>query len=137
MRKSNLFLTVDIVLFKKTGPQIEVLLIQRKNPPFQHCWALPGGYVDADEDPDFAAVRELKEETHLSAALEQLRVFGKPGRDPRGHVVSVAYTGWVGPEAVAKADDDAAQVAWFSLNQLPDLAFDHQKIINCAVQKYL
>ncbi|MEE4197942.1 MAG: NUDIX hydrolase [Bacteroidales bacterium] len=127
--------TVDIIVFKKTGRMDQVLLIERKNPPFKDCWALPGGFVDKDEDLEKAACRELKEETSIEdIALSQLHTFGKPGRDPRGHTISVVYTGILNPgDQKIQAGDDAKNLQWFSINQLPELAFDHREIIEYAV----
>ncbi len=129
-------LTVDIVLFRSGASAPEVLLIQRGHPPYAECWALPGGFVDQDEPLEGAAHRELQEETALEdVTLHQLAAFGEPGRDPRGWTVSIAYWGWVTPEAVtsARAGDDAAQIAWWPLNALPPLAFDHANILRAAM----
>lgn len=134
MRVSNVSLTVDIVIFKLIQNDCFVLLIQRKNEPYQNHWALPGGYVNDFENPDDAAVRELFEETHVHANLEQLKVFGKPNRDPRGHVVSVAYVGFVDYSVQAMAADDALNAQWFNVLELPQLAFDHDEIIAFALQ---
>lgn len=128
-------LTVDIVLLKIGDSEVEVLLIQRKHPPFEGCWALPGGFVDQDETPEAAARRELLEETNLkTVALQQLGAFGDPGRDPRGWTVSIAFWGWLDAQDAlqARAGDDAANVAWWPLNTLPPLAFDHAKILALA-----
>lgn len=137
MRVSNIFLTVDIVLFKATSEGTFVLLIQRKNEPCKLCWALPGGFVDENENPDTAAARELFEETSIKATLQQLQVFGKPNRDPRGHVVSVAYIGWVDNSVLALAADDALNACWFNVSDLPQLAFDHEEIIKFAMKKQI
>ena len=89
-------LTVDIVLFHRSGVDIEVLLIKRAREPFKGRWAFPGGFVDKDESLEAAAARELREETGLHGIkLEQLAAFGDPGRDPRGHTVSVVFYGTV------------------------------------------
>ncbi len=128
-------LTVDIVLLKVGDSGVEVLLIQRKHPPFEECWALPGGFVDQDEAPEAAARRELLEETNLeTVGLQQLGAFGDPGRDPRGWTVSIAFWGWLDAQDAlrARAGDDAANVAWWPLNALPPLAFDHAKILALA-----
>ncbi len=132
MRISNISLTVDIVLFKLVEKQLFVLLIQRKNEPYKLCWALPGGYVEQNENPDYAAIRELYEETCVHAKLQQLGVFGRPDRDPRGHVVSVAYLGQVDHSVKAVAADDALNVQWYNVLELPQLAFDHREIIEYA-----
>ena len=136
MRKSNIFVTIDIIIIKKTLPDILLLLIKRKNEPFKDHWALPGGFVDENEDLEVAAKRELEEETNIKAAhLEQIGAFGKPFRDPRGHLVTVAYFGIVDENTIAIANDDAKEVRWFSLKNLPQLAFDHSDIINTALKK--
>lgn len=137
MRTSKIFVTVDAVIFRKAGNGHEILFIQRKNEPFRGQWAIPGGFVDEGEDLPDAARRELREETGLEAGeVEQLGAFGKPGRDPRQHTVSVAYVGFVDEDAVAVAADDAAEAKWFSVKTLPELAFDHKEIVTLALQKY-
>lgn len=123
-------LTVDVALVTRE-PHPRVLLIQRRADPFQGQWALPGGFVDENERLIDAARRELREETGLEAAdLEQVHTFGDPGRDPRGWTVSVAYLAVVSPERLKPvAADDAADVDWFPLADLPPLAFDHAEIL--------
>lgn len=136
MRVSKTFVTVDAVIFKTVDNVIFLLLIQRKNNPYKDCWALPGGFVEEHEDIDLAVKRELFEETHIATDnLKQLRAFGKPSRDPRGHVISIVYYGFVGEEVQAKADDDAKAAAWFAVDSLPEMAFDHLEIINFALNK--
>jgi len=134
-------LTVDAVVLRTAGEvpgrHQEILLIQRGNHPFAGQWALPGGFVDLGESPEEAARRELYEETGLSAGrFTQVGVFGDPGRDPRGWVVSVAY--FVRLEhagSVAVAGDDASRVQWWPANRLPPLAFDHAKIVEMALMR--
>lgn len=134
MRLSNIFVTVDAVVLTDHSPK-KVLLIRRKNEPFKGCWALPGGFVDQDEDLEIAACRELLEETGVKAnATSQIGAFGKPGRDPRHHTVSVAYRFDVHKDTLANAADDATEVGWFSLDDLPDLAFDHAEILSAALK---
>ena len=130
-------LTVDCVVFGFDGGGLQVLLIRRALEPFLGSWALPGGFVDMDEDLDQAARRELQEETHLSRVfLEQLFTFGTPGRDPRGRVVSVAYYALVRPDQhPATGDSDASEAAWHPVDQLPPLAFDHTQIIAKALER--
>lgn len=126
----SIFLTVDILLFRTVNNQQEILLIQRLKEPFKDYWALPGGFVDKDEDLEDAAKRELEEETSIKIdALQQFRAYGKPDRDPRGHTVSILFYGTVDEKTIAIAQDDAKSVKWFSLNDLPLLAFDHSEII--------
>lgn len=131
-------LTVDIIIFRINNNLPELLLIRRGNAPFKGKWALPGGFVDEDEPLEKAAERELKEETSLKGMLlTQMHTFGEPGRDPRGHTVSVVYVGYLPEGAVARAGDDAAQAAWFSLDDLPSMAFDHDKIVAMAESIFL
>lgn len=136
MRNSTTFLTVDAVIFKKMNDVNQVLLIERKNNPYQNHWALPGGFVEENEDLLVAVKRELFEETHIETdGLQQLGAFGKSFRDPRGHVVSVVYYGFVAEDTIAVADDDAKDTHWFAVNELPKMAFDHLEIINFALTK--
>ena len=138
MHISKIFLTVDTVIFKFVNTNYHLLLIQRSNNPFKNFWALPGGFVDENEDLEAAAIRELQEETSIKIeSLEQLKAFGKPFRDPRNHTVSVAFLGFVQDETIAIAADDAKEVKWFSIDELPELAFDHDEIINFALTKIL
>jgi 8-oxo-dGTP diphosphatase len=135
-------LTADVVLLAVGHSELQVLLIQRDKPPFKGTWALPGGFVKVGESPEDAARRELEEETDIRGIqLEQLRVFGDPGRDPRGHVVTVVFLGLLDcdgsvgqrPREV-EAGSDAAQARWWSIGNLPSLAFDHAEILAYALQ---
>jgi len=135
MKTSNIFVTVDAVIFRKDSDKLEILLIRRKNEPFKDTWALPGGFVDEGEDLEDAAIRELEEETSVKIEnAEQLKAFGKPGRDPRHHTVSVAFKAFVPADTVAVAADDAKEIGWFSVDDLPALAFDHDEIIAFALR---
>jgi 8-oxo-dGTP diphosphatase len=129
--------TTDVVLFTIRDAELQLLLIRRSNPPFQDCWALPGGFLDIDEDLDRCAARELQEETGVSDLyLEQLGTFGAVGRDPRERVISVAYFALAPAERLSiRAGDDAADARWFALPDLPPLAFDHAEIIRIAQQR--
>lgn len=130
-------LTADVVLFAVGEGALRVLLIQRDKPPFEEDWAFPGGFVNLGEAPWDAARRELEEETNFrDVTLEQLRAFGEPGRDPRGHVVTVAYLGVTRSDTPrrAEAGSDAARARWWSVNDLPPLAFDHADVLACALQ---
>ena len=136
MRTSAIFLTVDTVILKLIGKDYHILLIQRRNNPFKDFWSLPGGFVNENEDLETAAKRELFEETSVKIEkLEQLKAFGKPFRDPRSHMVTVAFLGFVLEETIAIAADDAKDVKWIAVNDLPELAFDHDEIINFALTK--
>lgn len=126
---SKIFVTVDVLVINKKTE--EILLIKRLNEPFKDCWALPGGFVDENEDLEQAARRELFEETNIETdEMTQIGTFGKPYRDPRGHMISVAYQTNLIESQKVKAKDDAKEVKWFSIKDLPELAFDHLEIIN-------
>ena len=129
--------TVDAVIFKLDRGKPRVLLIQRGNEPFKGQWAVPGGFVDMDEDLLDAAKRELQEETSLTnIELEQFHTFGKPGRDPRGRNITICFFGIANPTQHAKAGDDAAKAKWFDIENLPaNLAFDHDEVLKIAITK--
>lgn len=130
-------LTVDCVIFGLDDEELKVLLIERGLEPFEGRWAIPGGFVIPGESVDDAARRELLEETGLkNIFLEQLYTFGRPDRDPREHVVSVAYyalTNLSGHQV--QADTDARSAAWFAVHDVPELAFDHDEILEMALRR--
>ena len=127
-------LTVDAAVFRKRKNNFKILLIERGNPPFQEMWALPGGFLDMDETLEEAVVRELEEETGLTGIeLNQLKAFSAIDRDPRGRTVSVIFWGILHDDQQAVAGDDASKAAWFDLDELPELAFDHKEVIELAV----
>ena len=130
--------TVDAVVFSMSEGSMRVLLVNRGKEPYKGKWAVPGGFIEIDEELEDAIARELKEETGLTGVqLEQMRTFGKCGRDPRGRQISIAFTGIV-TEGLDKirAGDDAAKVQWFGIEELPkDLAFDHDEMIKCGIEK--
>jgi len=131
-------LTVDILITRKTNTGLKILLIQRLNAPFKDNWALPGGFVDMGESLEQAAGRELAEETGLTnIKLEQFKAFSTPDRDPRGHTISVVFTGLLTSDLKVTAGDDAKNVNWFNVNNLPVLAFDHKEIISEALKNHL
>lgn len=130
--------TTDVVVFTIREQRLQLLLIRRANPPFQGQWALPGGFLDIDEDLDTCAARELAEETGLSDLyLEQLCTFGAPDRDPRERVISVAYYALVCSDRIPEpvASSDAAAVAWLPFDEIPEIAFDHDRIIAKAHER--
>jgi 8-oxo-dGTP diphosphatase len=132
----NPALTVDgVVLLRQAegvlGDHYSVLLVERGRDPFKGRYALPGGFVDYGEDIEAAIHREIQEETGLEGLpFRQFRTFGKPGRDPRGHTVSVVYVAvLIGEAPGVVGGDDAASADWFPVKRLPDLAFDHAHIL--------
>ncbi len=134
----KIFVTVDVSLFRKINNNFEILLIQRLNDPFKDYWALPGGFVDENEELETAAKRELFEETDIQLfQVKQIKAYGNPNRDPRHHTISVAFVGEIDSLAEAKAKDDAKAVKWFSIDELPALAFDHAEIIRDAIEKHI
>ncbi|WP_044397929.1 NUDIX domain-containing protein [Lacinutrix sp. Hel_I_90] len=135
--KQSIKLSVDAVVFGYESETISVLLIKRKYEPFKGKWAIPGGFVLDNESLEEAVERELKEETGIKINyLEQLYTFGNPKRDPRSRVVSVAYFGLIKPSAFKiLAATDAEEVAWFKINELPALSFDHDEILKLAITR--
>jgi 8-oxo-dGTP diphosphatase len=111
--------TCDAVVFTMRADDLAVLLIRRKDEPFKGQWALPGGYVNENESLDRAVTRELAEETGLTGArLEQLGAFGDPGRDPRGHIITIAWVTFLVAEGKITAGDDASAAEWHSFRTL-------------------
>ncbi|CAM4260871.1 NUDIX domain-containing protein [Gillisia limnaea] len=134
MRDQNIAVTVDSVIFKEVRNGYELLLIRRKNDPFKNQWSLPGGFLEVDEALETGALRELKEETGLSMEkLQQVGAFGALGRDPRGRTISVAFAGKINNPSEVKGGDDAEDAQWFSIDDIPELAFDHAEIIKAAI----
>lgn len=130
-------LTVDCVVFGLDEDDLQILLIQRDLPPFEGDWALPGGFVRLEETLDEAALRELSEETGLkNVYLEQLYSFGTVNRDPRERVVTVAYYALVNlSDHRVQAATDARNAAWFAVDDIPSLAFDHDQILEMAHER--
>jgi 8-oxo-dGTP diphosphatase len=139
MKPTPVLVATDFVLFSTEGKETFVLLIQRLNPPFQNSWALPGGFLDPDEDLATCALRELAEETSVKLdKAQQLGIYDAPNRDPRGRVISVAYSAAITKNSInPRAADDAKNLCWQPLNNLPELAFDHQQIIEDAQARML
>jgi 8-oxo-dGTP diphosphatase len=128
---------VDVVIFTLRQDDLQVLLVQRKHPPFEGRWAIPGGFVDEGESLEAAARRELEEETGVqNVYLEQLYTFGEPRRDPRGRVITVTYLALVPAPLAVQAGSDASQARWWSVYHLPGrIAFDHDEILKYALQR--
>lgn len=135
--RSSIQVTVDVVIFALRESELQVLLIQRGVPPFKDRWALPGGFVLEGESLEEAARRELSEETGVrDVYLEQLYTFGDPDRDPRGRVVTVAYYALLTSEtAPLVAGTDAGAARWMPARAHPPLAFDHEDILRCALER--
>ncbi len=123
-------LTVDSIVFTKEDNSTFVLLIQRGREPFKNKWALPGGFVNIDELLETACRRELEEETGLKVdKMEQFKAFDAIDRDPRHRTISVVFSAEISEKQEVKGGDDAAHAKWFSISELPELAFDHQQIL--------
>jgi len=123
-------LTTDVAVIAPGGGGHSVLLIKRANDPFAGGWALPGGFLEPRELLEHCARRELREETGLEVgALEQLGAYDTPDRDPRGWIISVVYIVRVVEELPVAGADDAADARWFGLGKLPQLAFDHDRVL--------
>lgn len=129
--------TVDVVIFSLVEDDLQVLLVKRKGPPFAGVWAIPGGFVHLDESLEEAAARELAEETGVTGVfIEQLYTFGSPERDPRTRVITVAYFALVPHDAIHHhPSGDAVETSWFSVYDLPELAFDHHRILEYALRR--
>lgn len=133
MRKQDIGITVDAVIFVREENGLRLLLIKRNNDPYKGQWALPGGFLKEDESLQDGAKRELEEETGLRPKdLWQIRAFGEPGRDPRGRIISIAFMGVLDRVEEVKGGDDAGDASWFQLSNLPQLVFDHKEIIAAA-----
>ena len=125
----------DCVIFGFDGTNLKILLIQRGVDPYKGKWALPGGFLKPEEAAEEGALRELKEETGLEPAyIEQFHTYSAPDRDPRERVISIAFLALVKLQNV-QGGDDAAEARWFSVNEIPQLAFDHDVILRDAQSK--
>ena len=130
--------TVDAIVFWIDLETPKVLLIKRNNDPFKGQWAIPGGFIELDEELDHAVARELQEETGLkNVPLTQMHTFGTIGRDPRGRQITITYLGTVtGRNIPIKGGDDASEAKWFPITTLPtNLAFDHADVLKMAIQR--
>jgi 8-oxo-dGTP diphosphatase len=129
--------TIDTLVYREGNDCIEVLLIKRKKEPYKDYWALPGGFLEMDETPEDGAKRELMEETSLNIeVLKEIGTFGDLNRDPRGRTITIAFYTFIDhrlQEATARSD--ASEVGWFSVKDLPPMAFDHEKIFKEGILK--
>lgn len=129
-------LTADCVVVTKET-DAKVLLIERGDDPYKGCWAFPGGFMNMDETTEQCAIRELEEETGLHVNnVVQIGAYSKVDRDPRGRTVTVAYLAIVDRPLVVIGQDDATKAEWWPLSNLPELAFDHDRIMQDAVRIY-
>ena len=127
--------TTDCIIFTYEDWQLKVLLVRRGGEPYKGEWAFPGGFLKMNETAEQGALRELREETALTpTALVQLGVFSDVDRDPRERVITIAWYALVKPSAVV-GGDDADEAAWFPVDDLPPLAFDHRKILKAALER--
>lgn len=135
-RYEHMAVTTDCVIFTYEDWKLKVLLIRRGGEPYKGMWAFPGGFLRTNETAEQGALRELREETSLqpSSPIVQLGVFSDPDRDPRERVITIAFYALVKPSEVA-GGDDADEAAWFSVEELPHLAFDHKKVFEAAMER--
>jgi 8-oxo-dGTP diphosphatase len=131
--------TADAVIFKVADyDRLNVLLIKRQNDPYKDQWALPGGFIDQNETLEQCVEREVKEETGISGIkFYQLEAFSQPERDPRHRTITIAFWGFCKDESDMAAGSDATTAKWFEINEVPDLAFDHEKILKKALVRAL
>jgi len=129
--------TTDIIIFTIQDDNLKILLVKRDIRPFKNQWALPGGFVRINESLEQTAKRELEEETGVKDVyLEQLYTFGNPKRDPRGRIISIAYIALINSENIKlKATTDVSDAQWFSIEKIPELAFDHNKILDYSLRR--
>ena len=128
--------TADVVAITKEEVP-KVLLIQRGFEPYKGCWAFHGGFMEMNETTEECAIRELQEETGLKlTSMVQVGAYSKVDRDPRGRTITIAYLAIVDEQLSVIAQDDAAMAEWFSIKNLPTLAFDHNEIMTDAISMY-
>ena len=129
--------TVDVLMMSLRQRDLQILLIKRRSWPYEGMWAIPGGFINMRESLETAAKRELQEETGVQDVyLEQLYTFGDPGRDPRTRVITVVYFALLNSERLqVRPATDVVDVGWFSVYELPPLAFDHAQIIEYALNR--
>lgn len=128
-------ITTDAVIFSLLAGRLAVLLIQRANEPYKNSWALPGGFLEAEESLEEGCRRELKEETGLEiGSLKQVGIYDQTDRDPRGRTITVAFTTKIDKPKIVVGADDAKEARWILIDELDNLAFDHLKIIEHALK---
>ncbi|WP_455095197.1 NUDIX domain-containing protein [Prevotella koreensis] len=126
--------TADCIVFACQNEKTQVLLIKRGSEPCKDMWALPGGFMNIDESAEEAAIRELKEETEIDVKeVTQVGAYSKVDRDPRERVITIAFYTVIDNPVKAVGQDDAKQAEWFTLDNLPTLAFDHSEILSAAI----
>ena len=126
--------TADCIVFACQNEKTQVLLIKRGSEPCKDMWALPGGFMNIDESAEEAATRELKEETGIDVKeVTQVGAYSKVDRDPRERVITIAFYTVIDNPVRAVGQDDAKQTEWFTLDNLPTLAFDHSEILSAAI----
>ena len=126
--------TADCIVFACQNERTQVLLIKRGSEPCKDMWALPGGFMNIDESAEKAAIRELKEETGIDVKeVTQVGAYSKVDRDPRERVITIAFYTVIDNPVKAVGQDDAKQAEWFTLDNLPTLAFDHSEILSAAI----
>lgn len=137
--EQNIFVAADAVVFGYIEKQLHVILIKRAYDPFKDMWALPGGFVNDDEDLEPAAIRELQEETGVVLQdMQQLYAIGTPGRDPRMRTISIVFYKEIEVAAhPLQAGDDAKEAQWWPVYELPPMAFDHDKVLQDAIAALL
>ena len=129
--------TVDAAVFAVTKDRTKLLLVNRGHDPFKGKWAIPGGFINMEEELEDTVARELAEETGLKGIkLEQMRTYGTVGRDPRGRQITVVHMGIINEIKPLKAGDDAQKAQWFDIDNLPaDMAFDHNEVASFAIAR--
>lgn len=134
--KQDISITTDAVIFAEEKEGLYVLVIKRKNEPYQGQWALPGGFLEEDELLETGCLRELQEETGLKLEkVERVGVYDAIQRDPRGRTISVAFTTKLSKRKTIKGSDDAAEAKWMLLKEVEEIAFDHGQIIEESLEK--